>query len=157
MAGPSVWKSFAAESLGCPEIPSGRAQAFIGNAIGDGLFTTVNRMDLANEINESINRLQIDDPNISWGEVRNLLIAAYCRVVSGTSALIASEKWSRMHQFDSVLDQQISASTMPPRAAIIASIPLSPEVFRELRSQAAASHQSAAQLMAAILTRAAGR
>src|SRR5262249_24435829 len=43
-----------------------------------------------------------------------------------------------------------------PGTLIIANIPLPPDVFRELKSQAASSHQTTTQLMAAILTRAAG-
>jgi len=62
-----------------------------------------------------------------------------------------------MRQFDNILQQQIAANTMPPGTLIIANVPLPPAVYRELRSQAAASHQSPAQLMAAILARAAGR
>jgi hypothetical protein len=46
---------------------------------------------------------------------------------------------------------------MPPGTLIIANVPLPAAVYRELRSQAAVSHQTLAQLMAAILTRAAGR
>jgi hypothetical protein len=152
-----VLQSYAAQSLECPEIPPGRTQTLIGDGTGGGLFTTTNRADLSNEINESINRLQTDDPNISWADVRNLLIAGYCRVVADAPVLTDSEKWSRMRQFDTILDQQIAASTVPPETAVIANVPLSPEVFRELRNQAGASHQTAAQLMAAILTRAAGR
>jgi hypothetical protein len=49
-----------------------------------------------------------------------------------------------MRQFVSVLEQQIAANRLAPG-------------FRELRSQAAASGQTTTQLMAAILTRAAGK
>jgi hypothetical protein len=62
-----------------------------------------------------------------------------------------------MRQFDKVLEQQIAAHTMPPGTMIIANVPLPPDVFLELRSQAFASHQAPAQLMAAILARAAGK
>jgi hypothetical protein len=86
-----------------------------------------------------------------------VLIAAYCRVVAGRRELAASEKWSRMRQFDSVLEQEIAANAMPPGTLIVANVPLPPEAFRELRSQAVASNQTTGQLMAAILTRAAGR
>jgi hypothetical protein len=152
-----VSQSHAAENLECPEVGAGRVPDLIGDAAGGGLFTTASRTDLANEINDAINRLQISDPNISWTDVRNVLIAAYCRVVAGRRELAASEKWSRMRQFDSVLEQEIAANAMPPGTLIVANVPLPPDVFRELRSQAAASDQTTGQLMAAILTRAAGR
>jgi hypothetical protein len=46
---------------------------------------------------------------------------------------------------------------MPAGSLIIASIPLPPAVYRELRSRAADANQSPAQFMAAILAKAAGR
>jgi hypothetical protein len=46
---------------------------------------------------------------------------------------------------------------LAPGTLLIANVPLPPDVFRELRSQAAASGQTTTQLMAAILTRAAGK
>src|SRR5215831_19433036 len=148
----SAAQGYAAENLECPEIGPGRAPDLIGDATGGGLFATENRIELANEINDATNRLQISDPNISWSDVQNVLIAAYCRVASRKAALTAAERWDRMRQFVSVLEQQIAANRL-----LIANVPLPPDVFRELRSQAAASGQTTTQLMAAILTRAAGK
>src|SRR5262245_34697014 len=102
-------QSYAAENLECPEIGPGRVPDLIGDATGGGLFATENRIDLTNEINDAINRLQISDPNISWSDVQNVLIAAYCRVVSRKEGLTAAERWGRMSQFVSVLEQQIAA------------------------------------------------
>lgn len=153
----SATQGYAAENLECPEIGPGRVPDLIGDATGGGLFATENRIDLTNEINDAINRLQISDPNISWSDVQNVLIAAYCRVVSRKAGLTAAERWGRMRQFVSVLEQQIAANRLAPGTLLIANVPLPPDVFRELRSQAAASGQTTTQLMAAILTRAAGK
>ena len=150
-------QSYAAENLECPEIGPGWVPDLIGDAAGGGLITTESRVDLVNEINDSINRLQIISPNISRSDVRNVLIAAYCRVVARKPGLGASEKWSRMRQFDSVLVQQIAANMMPAGTLIIANVPLPPDVYQELRRQAVTSDQTTAQLMAAILSRAAGK
>lgn len=150
-------ESFGAENLECPEIGAASVPDLIGDTSGGGLFVSENRIDLANEINEAINRLQITSPNISWTEVQNVLVAAYCRVVARTGGLTASEKWGRMRQFDNVLEQQIAANTMPAGTLIIASVPLPPEVFRELRRQAFVSNQTPAQLMTAILSWATGK
>ena len=157
LLGCSTGQSYGADTLECPEIGSPSVPDLIGDASGGGLFATESRVDLANEINESINRLHIANPNISSADVQNVLIAAYCRVVAHKPGLTGSEKWRRMHQFDRVLEQQIAANIMPAGTLILVSVPLPPEVFRELRKQAAISHQTTAQLMAAILTRAAGR
>jgi Rod binding domain-containing protein len=75
---------------------------------------------------------------------------------ANTTNLTASEKWRRMREFDSILQQQLAANTPAPGTLIIANVPLPPAVYRELRSQAAKVDQSPAQLMAAILSRAAG-
>jgi hypothetical protein len=120
------------------------------------LVTTGNSTDLANEIYDLINRLQIERPTISYTELTNVLIAAYCPVVA-KAPLTEAEKWQRMRQFDAVLSQQFAADTMPAGSLIIASIPLPPAVYRELRSRAADANQSPAQFMAAILAKAAGR
>ncbi|HWC16975.1 MAG TPA: hypothetical protein VG498_08160, partial [Terriglobales bacterium] len=60
-------------------------------------------------------------------------------------------------QFDSVLDRQIAANMTPAGTLIIANVPLAPDVYRELKRQAAVSSQTTAQLMTAILSRAAGK
>jgi hypothetical protein len=153
----STGRSYAADTVECPEIGSGSVPDLIGDAKVGGLFTTDNRVDLANEINESVNRLQTASPNISWTNAQDILIAAYCRVVARKPGLTAAEKWSRMRQFESVLERQIAASMMPTGSLIIANVPLPPDVYRELSSQAVASSQTTSQLMAAILTRAAGK
>jgi hypothetical protein len=152
----SATQGYAAENLECPEIGPGRVPDLIGDATGGGLLATENRIELANEINDATNRLQISDPNIVWSDVQNVLIAAYCRVVSRKAGLTAAERWDRMRQFVSVLEQQIAANRLAPGTLLIANVP-PPDVFRELRSQAAASGQTTTQLMAAILTRAAGK
>jgi hypothetical protein len=84
------------------------------------------------------------------------MVAAYCPVVAGMANLSAAEKWRLMRQFDSVLQQQLAANTLAPGTLIIANVPLPPPVYRELQSQAAMAGKTPAQLMAAILSRAAG-
>jgi hypothetical protein len=148
---------YGAENLECPEIGATSVPDLIGDASGGGLFVSENRVDLANEINEAINRLQLANPDISWPDVQNVLVASYCRVVARESGLTAAEKWSRMRQFDNVLERQIAANMMPAGTLIIASVPLPPDVYRELKRQAVTSNQTPAQLMTAILTRAAGK
>jgi hypothetical protein len=125
-------QSYGADTLECPDIGSGSVPDLIGDASGGGLFTTDSRVDLANEINESINRLQIANPNITWTNVQDLLVAAYCRVVARKSGLTTADKWSRMREFQSVLERQIAANMMPAGTLIIANVPLPPDVFREL-------------------------
>jgi len=153
----STRQSYGADTLECPEIGATSVPDIMGDASGGGLFVTDNRVDLANEINEAINRLQVTNPNISWSDVQNVLVAAYCRVVGRKEGLTAAEKWGRMRQFDNVLERQIAANMMSAGTTIIASVPLPPDVYRELNRQAVVSSQTASQLMTAILTRAAGK
>jgi hypothetical protein len=156
IVGPTA-PSRAAGNLECPEIGAGHVPDLIGDRTGAGLVTMTSRAELTNEINGAINRLQIGDPNISWTDVQNVLIAAYCRVVADAPGLSVSEKWRRMRQFDRIVEQQIAGDALPAGSLIIANVPLPPAVFRELRSQAAAVHLTTAQFMADILGRAAGR
>ena len=69
----SAAQGYAAENLECPEIGPGRLPDLISDATGGGLFATENRIELANEINDATNRLQIS--NISWSDVQNVLQA----------------------------------------------------------------------------------
>jgi hypothetical protein len=121
------------------------------------LVSSGNSVDLANEINDLINKLKIEKPNISYAELTDVLIAAYCPAVASMANLTASEKWRRMRQFDAILQRQIAGDIMPPGSLVIANVPLPPAVYRELRSQATSVGQTPAQLMAAILSRAAGK
>jgi hypothetical protein len=82
----SAQQSYGAKNLECPEIGSGAIPELFGAA----LSTIENRVDPANEINEAINTLQIASPNISWSEVQNVLIAAYCHVVARKPGLAAA-------------------------------------------------------------------
>ena len=142
-------------SLDCPEIGAGA----VPNLLADlqvKLMSSANNVDIANEINDVINKLQIEKPNISYTELTNTMIAAYCPVVANMGSLTAAEKWRRIHQFYTILQRQLAANTLPSGTLIIANVPLPPAVYRELRSQAAKVDQSPAQLMAVILSRAAG-
>ncbi len=138
-----------AAGLDCPEVPNLFADLQLK------LVTSGNSVDLSNEINDVINKLQIERPNISYTELTNFMVAAYCPVVANSN-LTASEKWRRIHQFDGILQQQLAANMLPPGTLVVANVPLPPAVYRLLRSQAAKVDQSPAQLMAAILSRAAG-
>jgi hypothetical protein len=153
----AVTQAFAADNLECPETGPGRLPDLIGDTAGGGLSATENVVDLANEINAMIGRLEVNNPNIPWNDVQDLLIAAYCRVVAREPGLSASERWGRMRLFTGVLEREISAERLLPGRPVIARVPLPPDVYRELWGQAAVSHLPVSQFIAAILMRAAGR
>ena len=146
-----------ATGLDCPEIGPPRAVPNLLTDVQAKLVASGNGIDLANEIYDLINKLQIERPNISYADLTDILIAAYCPVVANLGNLTASEKLRRMRQFDTILQQRLAANMMPPGSLIIANVPLPPDVYRELRSQAANIDQTPAQLMTAILSRAAGK
>ena len=141
--------------LDCPQMGPGT----VPNLLSDlqvKLVTSSDSVDVANEINDLINKLQIEKPNISYAELTDVLLAAYCPAVANMANLTVSERWRRMRQFDTILQQQLAANMMPPGSLVIANVPLPPAVYRALRSQAASTGQTPAQLMTAILSRAAG-
>ena len=143
-----------AAGLDCPEVGPGSVPDLL-TEMQVKLIPSAERVDLVNEINDLINKLQILKPNISYAELTNVIIAAFCPVIASMN-LPASEKWDRMRQLDTILQRQLVADLLPPGTLIIANIPLPPAVYRELRSQAAKVGQKPAQFMAAVLTRAAG-
>jgi hypothetical protein len=144
-----------AAGLDCPEMGAGTGSNLLSD-VQVKLVTSGNSVDVANEIYDLINKLQIEKPNISYAELTDVLLAAYCPAVANLANLTASEKWRRMRQFDTILQQQLAANMMPPGSLVIANVPLPPAVYRALRSQAASTGQTPSQLMTAILSRAAG-
>jgi hypothetical protein len=152
-----VWATSAhATGLECPEIGQGvpevtsdpaRAKLLLGGA----------GPDLANEIGELINQVQLKEPAISNADLTNGLIAAYCPLVAQPPGLTSAQRWSQMHRFVQVLQQQIAAYDLPPGSMIIVDVPVPPTVYRQLRSQAAAAGQTPAQFMGSILAVAAGK
>ena len=146
-----------AAGLDCPEMALGGVPQLLAHVKQPQSAAGGSNVDLANEINDAINHLQIERPNMSYADLTNVLIAAYCSLVANTPRLTAAEKWQRMRQFEAILRQQLADDTMPRGSLIIANVLLPPAVYRELRSQAAMANQSPAQLIAIILTRAAGR
>jgi hypothetical protein len=152
----ALWLPIPGQAAGleCPELGPGS----VPNLLSDlqvKLIPSADRLELANEINDLINKLQILKPNISYTELTNVIIAAVCPMIADTN-LSASEKWDRMRQLDAILQRQLASDMLPSGTLIVANVPLPPAVYRELRSQAAKVDQRPAQFMAAILSRAAG-
>ena len=101
-----------AAGLDCSELGPGS----VPNLLTDlqiKLIASGDSADLANEINDLVNKLQILKPNISYAELTNIVIAAFCPVVASTN-LTASEKWDRMRQFDTILQRQLAADMLAP-------------------------------------------
>jgi hypothetical protein len=146
-----------AAGLDCPDIGPPGAVSTLLSDLQTKLVASGNSVDLSNEIYDLINKLQTERPNISYTELTDILIAVYCSVVANEANLTASEKWRRMRQFDTILQHRLAANMMPSGSLTIVNVPLPPAVYRELRSQATSVGQSPAQLMAAILSRAAGK
>src|SRR5262245_25107839 len=109
-----------AAGLECPEVGPGAVPNLLANLKQPQLVASSNSADLANEISDAINRLQIARPDISYTDLTNVLIAAYCPLVANAPQLTTPEKWHRMRQFDAVLRQQLAADTMPQGSLIIA-------------------------------------
>jgi hypothetical protein len=145
-----------AGGLECPEI-----SAAVPNLLADapqlGRLTTANTVDLADEINGLIARVKTEKPGISNDEITDVLLAAFCPVVAAKTDLSSAEKWRLMHRLDTVAMQQIQASTMPAGSQIIASVPLPPDVFRDLSNKAETAGQQPTQFMANILKKAVGK
>jgi hypothetical protein len=146
-----------AAGLECPVLgPKGIPDLLAGARQIDRM-TSGNEVDLGNEIRGLIARVRAEKPKISNDEIIDVLIAAYCPVVSHLSQASPVQKWRLMRQFDAVLLRELSASQMPAGSLIIASVPLPPPVFQSLTNHAEAHDQTPAQYMATVLTEAAKR
>jgi hypothetical protein len=146
-----------AAGLGCPEIGHTGVPDLTSDPARAKLLVGGSGIDLANEISELINEVQLKEPGISNTDLTNGLVAAYCPLVAQTPGLTSAQRWTQMHRFVRVVQQQLAVNELPPGSMIIAQVPLLPAVYRQLRSQAEATGQTPSQLMASVLTAAAGR
>ena len=144
-----------AAGLECPEIGQAGVPDLASDPARAKLLLGGAGADLANEVSELINQVQLKEPGISNADLTNGLIAAYCPLVAQAPALTSAQRWSQIHRFEKAVQQQLSE--MPPGSMIVGNVPLPPAVYRRLRSQAEAAGQTPAQLMGSILTAAAGK
>ena len=149
--------SAKATGLECPEIGHTGVPDLTSDSSRAKLLVGGSSADLANEISELIDEVQLKEPGISNADLTNGLIAAYCPLVAQAPGLTSAQRWNQMHRFDHAVQQQLAENYLPPGSMIIAEVPLPPAVYRRLRSQAEAAGQTAAQLMGSILTIAAGK
>ena len=110
--------------------------------------------DQANEINELIVRLKAERPGISFEEVTNELMAAYCPFVAATS-LTPEVKLDHLNTFGALVRKRLASETLAPGSSILATVPLAPEVYRALRNKAEQAGKKPSEFMSAILTKAA--
>src|SRR5277367_1026941 len=143
LAGPAY-----AAGLECPEIGQAGVPDLTSDPARAKLLLGGAGADLANEISDLINQVQLKEPSISNADLTNGLIAAYCPLVAQAPALTSAQRWSQIHRFEKAVQQQLSE--MPPGSMIVADVPLAPEVYRQLRNQAEAVGQTPAQLMGSI-------
>src|SRR5271156_3217554 len=152
LAGPAY-----AAGLECPEIGQAGVPDLTSDPARAKLLLGGAGADLANEISDLINQVQLKEPSISNADLTNGLIAAYCPLVAQAPALTSAQRWSQIHRFEKAVQQQLAANALPPGSMIIAEVPVPPTVYRQLRSQAAAAGQTPAQFMGSILATAAGK
>ena len=145
------------QDLECPEIGQAGVPDLTNDSTRAKLLLGGSGADLANEVSELINEVQLKEPGISNADLTNGLIAAYCPLVAQAPGLTSAQRWNQMHRFVHVVQQQLAANDLPPGSMIIAEVPVPPAVYRRLRSQAEAAGQTPAQLMGSILTAAAGK
>jgi hypothetical protein len=121
------------------------------------ILKSEDRVDLTTGINDVVNQLQLRQPGVSYAQVANALVAAYCPIVADLQNLTDAQKRARVTRFSALARQLAPANSLPPGSLVIATVPLSPDVYRRLSAQAGSANQTTARFMAKILTDAAGR
>jgi hypothetical protein len=110
--------------------------------------------DLGNETNELIMRLRTERPGISFAEITNELMAAYCPIIAATS-LSPEAKLERLNTFGTLVRERLASETLTSESSILAAVPLTPDVYRALRNKAEQAGKMPSEFMSAILTKAA--
>ena len=143
-----------AAGLECPDHGPGAVPALVSPSQARVLIAG-GGADIGNEIGELIFRLRAGHPGISYGELTNELIAAYCPLIAAEQPLSAQEKLNRLQKFIVLVRERLSPEIMPPPSAILANVLLTPDVYRALRNKADQTGQTPSEFMAALLTKAA--
>lgn len=144
-----------AAGLECPQTGAGEVPALVSPVQAKVLIAS-GGVDIANEISELIVRLRAKNPGISYGELTNELIAAYCPLVSAEPSPSAQEKLNRLQTFTALVRERLSSEIKPAVSAVLAQVLLTPEVYRALRDKADKAGQTPSEFMAAVLTGASG-
>lgn len=145
-----------ARGFQCPHAHEGAVSANM-TATDSDILKSDDEVDLATEISDVVNRLQLQQPGLSYAQLVNALIAAYCPIVVELPDLTDAQKHARVTRFATLARRQVSANSLPAGSRIIANVPLPPDVYRRLSAQAAIQNQPTARFMAKILTEAAGQ
>ena len=142
----------AAAACECPETGKGAVPALISPV--QAKILAGGGYDLGNETNELIMRLRTERPGISFAEITNELMAAYCPIIAATS-LSPEAKLERLNTFGALVRERLASETLTPESSILAAVPLTPDVYRALRNKAEQAGKMPSEFMAAILTKAA--
>ena len=112
-------------------------------------------VDIANEIDELIVKLKVEHPGISYLDLTNALIAAYCPLVSGIPSLSSQPEVESLAEIRGAPPSKAklgdhAAQILNPRPCAACA-----DVYRALRVMADHAGQTPSELMAALLTKAA--
>jgi hypothetical protein len=142
----------AGAALECPETGKGAVPALISPV--QAKILAAGGYDLGNETNELITRLRAERPGMSFAEITNELMAAYCPIIASTS-LSPEAKLTRLNTFGALVRERLASEIMTPESSILAVVPLTPDVYRALRNKAEQAGKVPSEFMSAILTQAA--
>ncbi|MFY9639437.1 MAG: hypothetical protein WCD20_02275 [Rhodomicrobium sp.] len=143
----------AGAAFECPEIGKGAVPALI-SPVEAKILAEGGEPDQANEVNELIVRLKAERRGISFDEITNELMAAYCPIVAGTS-LSTEAKSDRLNTFGALVRKSLASETLAPGSSIVAMVPLTLDAYRALLAKAGQAGKTPSEYMSAILTKAA--
>jgi hypothetical protein len=147
-----ICQASAGAAFECPETGKGAVPALISPV--QAKILAGGGYDLGNETNELIMRLRAERPGISFAEIANELMAAYCPIIAATS-LSPEGKLERLNTFEALVRKRLASEDQTVESSILAAVPLTPDVYRALRNKAEQAGKMPSEFMAAILTKAA--
>jgi hypothetical protein len=119
-------QAHAAHAFQCPHAQEGAASASL-TAADPEILKSEDRVDLATEINDVVDQLQLQQPGLSYAQVVNALVAAYCPIVVELPNLTDAQKHARVTRFSALARQLTPANSLPSGSLVIATVPLSLE------------------------------
>jgi mono/diheme cytochrome c family protein len=117
IAGPGVTGAAgtnAARAMNCPKVGASMIGGTMVTADQVDLLFAGSEGDMVNRITGLIQQLRTDNPDAGVTDIFNAVYAAYCPAVANDLALTASQKATRIAQFNQQLGQIIAMTTVPP-------------------------------------------
>lgn len=139
----------SARGFDCPKVGSSIIPGTLATAAQAKLVSGGDGTDMSNRIGGLVDSIRSQQPGISDAALTSVINAAYCPLVANNQALGNRAKRVQLMQFNVQLQKALlAADAAPSQAKAVVSVPLAPNVLRQVQQAAAQHHMTPGQWIA---------